>query len=141
MQRLLLITADAVLACALGARLSKTGYQVEHCTTGRAGLARARQQAPELIVLDLMLPGINGLMVLKSLRDVPWLLKVPVVLLIERTLERETLKECLFWGAAGYLEKDVCPIQEMVSGLETIARLSRPSEPATASSLSASAQS
>lgn len=129
--KLLLITADTALACALGARLSRTGYEIEHCTSGRAGLTRARQQAPELIVLDVMLPGMNGLTVLKWLRDVPWLHKVPVVLLIERTLERETLNECLFWGAAGYLEKDACPIQEMASGVETILRLSRP-EAATA---------
>ena len=75
-----------------------------------------------MIILDLTLPGMHGLDVLKMLRDVPWLATVHVVLLIERTLEREILNECLLWGADSYLEKDLCSIDQVATHLQAVVR-------------------
>lgn len=121
MAKLLLITHDALLAKAYRARLGRAGFDIEHCHTGHEGLVKARQWTPDLIVLDLTLPGMHGLDVLKSLRDVPWLVQIHVVLLIEQALDRETLNECLLWGAGSYLEKDRCSLQEFVTHLQTVA--------------------
>ena len=113
--KLLLITHDPVLAKAYRAHLTRAGFDVEHCSIGHEGLAKARRWNPDLIILDLVLPGLHGLDVLKWLRDVPWLVKVPVILLIERTLERAVLDECVMWGAGSFLHKDVCTLQELVA--------------------------
>ena len=120
MPKLLLITHDAVLAKAYTVRLAKVGFTIEHRPTGHEGLVRARQWTPELILLDLALPGMNGLDVVKSLRDVPWLVKVPVVLLIERTLESTVLDECLLWGATSAFQKDTGSLQDLVTHLTEI---------------------
>jgi len=120
MTRLLLITHDALLATAYRARLTNAGFDVEYFTNGSEGLAKARQWTPDLLLLDLVLPGMSGLEVLKCLRDVPWLAKVRVVLLIERTLQREILDECLLWGADSYVMKDCCSVTEAVAHLKTV---------------------
>ena len=115
MAKLLLITPDELLAKAYGARLLREGFEVEHDATGHQGLARSRRWIPDLILLDLILPGMHGLDVLKWFRDVPWLVQVHVVLLIEGTLEHDVLNECLLWGAESYLLKDACSLHEMVA--------------------------
>ena len=118
----MLITHDGLLARAYQARLAKAGFEIDHRATAHDGLARARQWTPDVIILDLTLPGMHGLDVLKMLRDVPWLATVHVVLLIERTLEREILNECLLWGADSYLEKDVCSVDQFVTHLDAVVR-------------------
>ena len=122
MPKLLLITYDAVLAKAYTVRLAKAGCTIEHRPTGHEGLMRARQWTPELVLLDLALPGMSGLDVVKSLRDVPWLVKVPVVLLIERTLGSEVLDECLLWGATSAFQKDTGSLPELVAHVNEILR-------------------
>jgi len=126
--KLLFVTHDEVLAKAYLARLPKEDFEVERYATAHDGLARARHWIPELILLDLDLPGIHGLDVLKMLRDVPWLATVHVVLLLERTIAREILDECQLWGADSYLYKDVSPIGEVVAHLHTV-RQSLPAKP------------
>jgi len=126
MSKLLLISHDDVLARAYTVRLKRAGFEVEHRTTGREGLAWARQWNPEVIVLELVLPGMHGLDVLKLLRDVPWLAKVPVVVLIEHTMRRDVLEECRMWGAASFLEKDVQSLDEIIEHLQTAALPSNP---------------
>lgn len=120
MSKVLLITHDDLLAKAYGARLTKVGLQVERRVTGHDGLVSARQQPPQLILLDLALPGMHGLDVVKSLRDVPWLVKVPVVLLIEHTLDPEVVRECFLWGVKSVLEKDLCSVDEIVSHVHAL---------------------
>ena len=128
--KLLLITHDDLLAKAYGARLSTAGFEVERCRTGHEGLAKARRWTPDLILLDATLPGMHGLDVLKWLRDVPWLVTVRVVLLIERTLARAVLDECVLWGAGSYLSKDTCSLDELVAHLRGLP----PPSPSTSSS-------
>ena len=120
MRKLLLITHDEVLALAYRTRLGREGFTVEHCRTGDEGLTKARRWSPDLIVLDLTLPGMHGLDVIKWLREIPWLVKIHVVLLIERTISRDVLNECLLWGAGSYMEKDVRTLQEVVAHLKAI---------------------
>ncbi len=120
MTKLLMMIHDPVLARAYKARFAKAGFEMEHRATAHDGLARARQWTPDIILLDLTLPGIHGLDVLKMLRDVPWLIRVHVVLLIERTLAQNTLDECLLWGADSYLYKDATPVDDVVSHLQSV---------------------
>lgn len=135
--KLLMIMHDDVLAKAYRARLAKLDdLEVDRRATAHDGLARARQWTPDLILLDLALPGLHGLDVLKMLRDVPWLVTVHVVLLIERTLSPEILDECLLWGADSYLQKDTCSIDAVVAHLRTVlqsiaARTAKAAPPAT----------
>jgi DNA-binding response OmpR family regulator len=118
--RLLIVTHDAILASAYQARFLKEHFDVDCRPTAREGLARARQWSPQIMLLDVTLPGTNGLDVLKSMRDVPWLSQTHVVLLVEHTLQRSVLDDCLLWGGGSFLYKDVCPIGEVVAHLRSV---------------------
>src|SRR6266508_6551012 len=68
MQRILVIDDDPAITSLLKRGLSYEGYAVDITGTGEAGLALAREHPPDLVVLDIMMPGINGLEVLRRLR-------------------------------------------------------------------------
>ena len=118
--RLLVITHDDILASAYRARLSREQFAVESRSTAHEGLVKARQWSPQILLLDVTLPGMNGLDVLKSMRDVPWLSQTHVVLLIERTLARSVIEDCLLWGAGSVFYKDTGSVSELTARLQTI---------------------
>jgi DNA-binding response OmpR family regulator len=68
MQRILVIDDDPAITSLLKRGLSYEGFTVDIAGTGEAGLALARERPPDLVVLDIMMPGINGLEVLRRLR-------------------------------------------------------------------------
>lgn len=121
MTKILLIITDELLARAYQVRLARQGWDVQRSTGAREGLATARQWKPDAIVVDLLLPGMHGIEVLKWLRDVPWLATVRVVLLVERTVLPETLREGKLWGADRHLFKDDCSPSDVVDCLAHLA--------------------
>ena len=68
MQRILVIDDDPAITSLLKRGLSYEGYQVDIASSGEAGLATARDFPPDLIILDIMMPKLNGLEVLQRLR-------------------------------------------------------------------------
>ncbi|MBP7051203.1 MAG: response regulator [Phycisphaerae bacterium] len=84
--------------------LDREGYRVLTCETGEQALAVARAQTPDLIVLDLMLPGIDGLEVCKRLKANPTLQQIPVVMLTAKGEESDIVAG-LELGADDYVTK------------------------------------
>ena len=101
MTRLLLIDDEAPFVRAMGFSLRALGYEVDAAPTGAAGLAKAATTTPDVIVLDLGLPDMDGLEVLKGLRA--WT-AVPVIVLSAR--HRDDAKvAALDGGADDYVTK------------------------------------
>ena len=67
-QRILVVDDDPAVTSLLKRGLSYEGYAVDSAPTGEAGLAIARDRPPDLVILDIMMPGMNGLDVLRRLR-------------------------------------------------------------------------
>jgi two-component system, OmpR family, KDP operon response regulator KdpE len=101
MPRLLLIEDELPIRKFLGASLASAGYQLIEAETGRQGLARASQQPPDLVILDLGLPDMDGQDVLRLLRE--WL-SAPVIILSARDQEKQKIT-ALDSGADDYLTK------------------------------------
>src|SRR5206468_5317516 len=80
-KRILLIEDNADLAYGLRNNLEIEGYQVEVAGDGTKGLHRARAAKPDLVILDLMLPGMDGFSVLRALRDDGATGEMPVLIL------------------------------------------------------------
>lgn len=99
--RILLIEDDAPLAKALAITLRARGDEAIHAATGRAGLDAVAHTHPELVVLDLGLPDLDGFDVLTALRG--WT-DVPVVVLSARHDAAEKVR-CLDAGADDYVTK------------------------------------
>ena len=101
MTRLLLVDDEAPFVRALGVSLKAMGYEVDAAATGAAALAKAATTAPDIIVLDLGLPDMDGLAVLTELRR--WT-AVPVIVLSAR--HRDDAKvAALDGGADDYVTK------------------------------------
>jgi hypothetical protein len=103
--------------------LTKEGYRVETAAGGEAGLRLARELHPDIITLDVMMPGMDGWAVLSELKADPELADIPVVMLT--IVDNKNLGYAL--GAADYLTK---PIQRDRL-LAVLAKYCPPSQPAT----------
>jgi DNA-binding response OmpR family regulator len=88
--------------------LEVEGFVVETSTDGRDALARVLQRPPHLLVLDLMMPGLDGLELLKLLRLDPRGASVPVLVVSARSSHHHQL-ESLQRGASAYLCKPFSP--------------------------------
>jgi CheY-like chemotaxis protein len=101
--KILLIEDSRFLRLVIEKALAKGGHDVTGVADGQEGLRAARATPPQLILLDMMLPGLDGTGVLKKLKLDPLTAQIPVVVLTALSQRNETkLKEA---GAAGYLEK------------------------------------
>jgi two-component system, OmpR family, response regulator len=100
--RLLVVEDEARIASFLVKGLSAQGYGVDAATTGSEALARARDPGLDLVILDLGLPDVDGLEVLRQLRREGW--QLPVIILTARA-GVEGLVEGLALGADDYLTK------------------------------------
>jgi DNA-binding response OmpR family regulator len=84
--------------------LTEAGYTVKEAADGTQGIQMARNEPWDLMLLDIMLPGQDGIHVLKDLKQVEALVEKPVLLLTN--LENETIiAECFDMGADGYVIK------------------------------------
>ena len=114
---ILLIDDDAELASLLSEFLRREGFTVEAEHEGNRGLDRAAQPGIDLVVLDVMLPGIDGFEILKRLRQKS---KVPVLMLTARGDDVDRIVG-LELGADDYLSKPFNP-RELVARIRAILR-------------------
>lgn len=103
---ILLVEDNETIRNAFGVLLEESGYRVEYARTGEEAIAKARLRLPDLILMDLGLPDINGLEVTRRLKADPFTRRTAVVALTGRALETDR-KACLDAGCAGYLSKPV----------------------------------
>lgn len=122
-RRVLIIEDDVKLADLVRMYLERDGYRVTVAHEGREGLGLARNGRPDLIILDLMLPGMSGSEICRSLRRES---EVPIIMLTARTTEDDKLAG-LDLGADDYVTKPFSP-REVVARVRTVLRRSRPGE-------------
>lgn len=90
--------------------LEGSGYLVQSCMDGEAALRTASRDRPALILLDLMLPKMDGVEVCRKLRSEPLLRRVPVIFITAKS-DREAREGLLAGGADGYALKPFDPIE------------------------------
>jgi adenylate cyclase len=88
----------------LSVRLEANGYRVETAEDGEEGLARARELQPDLILLDIMMPKLDGISVVRALKQDPVLKSIPVILVTAKADTRDIV-EGLDAGGDDYLTK------------------------------------
>jgi DNA-binding response OmpR family regulator len=115
--RILVVDDDVTVADVVTRYLEREGYDVETVGNGRVALERALADPPDLIVLDLMLPGMDGLEVCRRLRA---LAPVPVIMLTARGQESDRVIG-LELGADDYVSKPFSP-KELVARVRAVLR-------------------
>jgi len=116
---------DILLLCRVN--LEFEGYKVASASSGVEGLARIRDTHPDLVLLDVMMPTMDGWHVLEALTSDPTTADIPVVMLTARVQGEDQMRG---WsgGAADYIMKPFSP----VALLETIRSVLHPADPGEA---------
>jgi DNA-binding response OmpR family regulator len=124
MPRILIVEDNPDLAYGLRTGLEIEGYEVQLAENGETGLERARAWRPDLVMLDLMLPGMDGYRVLKTMREGGS--DVPVLILTARGEEADKVLGFRL-GADDYVTKP-CGVLELLARVGALLRRSRMTE-------------
>ena len=109
-RQVLIVEDDPDIAQLIIMHVGEAGYEALHVETGEAGLSLFRQSPPDLVVLDLMLPGIDGLEVCKQIRKQDE--RIPVLMLTAKSTELDRVLG-LELGADDYLTKPFSVVELM----------------------------
>jgi len=126
MSRILIIEDDADIAALIAHYLEKAGYGTEVVPDGARGLAAARETPPDLAILDLMLPGLNGIEVCRALRLDNRTAGLPILMVTARGEESERILG-LDSGADDYVVKPFSP-NELMARVRALLRRATPPE-------------
>ncbi|MDM0121296.1 response regulator [Variovorax arabinosiphilus] len=119
--QILMIEDDARLAQMVSEYLTKSGFGVAHAADGQTGLEQLQQHAPDLVILDLMLPDIDGLEVCRRIRSLPGALaKVSILMLTAKGDPMDRIIG-LEIGADDYLPKPFEP-RELLARIRAVLR-------------------
>jgi len=94
-------------------KLSKEGYNVAVMNNGAWALKAIAEKKPDLILLDLVMPEMDGFETLKAIKSDPSSAKIPVIVLTNLG-QPEDIKKAMDLGAIDYMVKTIIPIQKMV---------------------------
>jgi two-component system alkaline phosphatase synthesis response regulator PhoP len=119
--KLLLVEDDVTLVKMYERKFKSDGYEVEIAYDGLDGLKKATNNPPDLIVLDLMLPKLDGISVFKKMRSQAKTFRTPVLLLTNFDQE-DAVFECFKLGAVDYLLKSEVTPQQVVAKIENLLR-------------------
>lgn len=123
-RNILICDDDDLLLELLQHRLGARGYRVMLARDGREAIEQARKQQPDAVVLDAMMPVVDGYQVLRRFREDPALANVPIIFLTARKQE-EDIVEALKLGASDYLAKPFIP-EELLARLSRLLARPRP---------------
>jgi len=103
-KKILIVEDDKFLRELIVKKLSNEGYDVIEAVDGEQGLLKIRDEKPDLVLLDLILPGIDGFEVLAQKKDEPFSASIPVIVL-SNLGQKEDVDKGLNLGAVDYLIK------------------------------------
>ena len=117
MKKILFIEDESALQKTLGDILTQEGYEVIPATDGEIGLNLAKTKKPDLILLDLILPKMNGFDVLKSVKEDNEIKNTPIIVLTN--LEgSEDIEKAISLGATTYFVKVNYSLEEIVAKIK-----------------------
>jgi two-component system phosphate regulon response regulator PhoB len=129
-QRILVVDDEPDLLELVRVNLRQAGFEVETAETGRQALERVRRAAPDLVILDLMLPDLSGTEVCRHLRADPALAEIPIIMLTARADEVDRVVG-LEIGADDYVTKPFSP-RELTLRVRAVLRRRQPASGAGA---------
>lgn len=119
--KVLMIEDDPFLTDLVATKLSAQGCVPYSCKTGEEAIALAETYSPNVIILDLMLPGVSGEDVLKQLKAHAELKNIPVLVFSNKSLEEE-IQNCFDLGAAEFLIKSSTDLNNLVEIVQRLAK-------------------
>ncbi|MGB0579113.1 MAG: response regulator [Limisphaerales bacterium] len=134
MAKLLIVEDDRIIASIYTRRFQEEGFQVDHAADGQSALSKLEEFAPDIVVLDIMLPQVNGLEILRTIREDPARAMIPVVV-FSNAYQPRIIEEAWALGASEVLMKANTNPAKLVGKVnELLKRAAAASAPATPSS-------
>ena len=119
MARILIIEDDALIARMYEAAFKFEKYEVDIAHNGKDGLEKLKKNRPSLILLDIMMPKMNGIDVLREMKADPRYKGIPVVMLTNLSGSKD-IEEALSLGAVKYIVKSKYKPKEVVAQIKEI---------------------
>ena len=120
-KKILLIEDDKFLRDLMSKKLLNLDFEVETAADGESGLAKIKEVKPDVVLLDLILPGMNGFEVLEKSKKDPEIANIPVIIL-SNLGQAEDIDKGLKLGAADFLVKAHFTPQEIVDKMKAIVK-------------------
>lgn len=117
--KILIIEDDKFLRELIAQKLLKAGYDVSEAVDGEEGIKKIKEERPQMVLLDLILPGIDGFEVLAKMKEEPELISTPVIIL-SNLGQKEDVEKGLKLGATDYLIKAHFTPGEIVEKIRAI---------------------
>ncbi len=118
-KKILLIEDEDMLRELITKRLTIGGYEIIQSTDGISGLKAAQEQRPDLVLLDIVLPGIDGFEVLEKIKNDASLSRMPVVMLSNLS-QKNDIEKALKLGAVDYFIKINFTSEEVLEKIKNI---------------------
>ena len=118
-QKILIVEDDKFLRELISRKLTSENYEIVEAIDGEEGLKKIEKEKPDLVLLDLILPGIDGFEVLSKVKEDPALSSIPVIIL-SNLGQREEVEKGLKLGAIDYLVKAHFTPNEIVEKMKEV---------------------
>ena len=119
MKKILIIEDESALQKSLSDVLSQDGYQINSALDGEIGLKLAQSEKPDLILLDLVLPKLHGLEVLKKIKENIEIKNIPVIILTNLE-SMQDIERAMELGATNYLVKANYSLKDLLIKIKQI---------------------
>lgn len=119
-KKILIVEDEAGPALAMKDNLVKEGFDVALASNGEDGLTMALREKPDLILLDVLMPKMDGITVMKKLRENDWGKKVPIIILTVLEPDDAMMKAIIENNPAYYLVKSSLKITDIIEKIRTI---------------------
>lgn len=117
--KILLVDDDEAITTVFATALSKEGFETSHAATGKDALDKANSEHPDLVLLDQILPDMQGNEVLAKLKENEATKNIPVIILSNFSQE-ELVKQAINEGAADYIFKYQAATSDVVGKVKQI---------------------
>lgn len=124
-EKILIVEDDPDIAEMIAYNLGKEGYNIVSADNGEDAVARAQEEHPALIILDIMLPGMDGMEVCRTLKQADETRALPIIMLSARSQETDKVVG-LELGADDYVTKPFSP-RELIARIRAVLRRGRDS--------------
>jgi DNA-binding response OmpR family regulator len=126
--KILIVEDEEILLTALSEELKQEGFQVVGAKDGVEGVEKAKSEKPDLILLDLVMPRLDGIGALKEMKADAEIKDIPVVILTNLS-DYDKISDALSLGAMDYLVKANYRLEELVNKIKIVLERTQPTGP------------
>lgn len=117
---ILIVEDDSSLLKALSEKFEKKGFRILQAMNGEEGITMALGQRPDAILLDIVMPVMDGMVMMEKIRSDEWGKKVPIIFLTNLSSDEEVLQRLIQKSSCHFMNKSENKISEIIEKVNSI---------------------